>query len=302
MSAGSATGEEMAGRMHGQGAVDRAASRAPERDRSRERAGDRAVELLNAGGTSPVVLVCEHASNRIPPEYGDLGLPPALRESHIAWDPGALGVAQAMAEALDAPLVAARISRLVYDVNRPPSAASAIPEVSEVHRIPGNAGLTPEQRRLRIERVYEPFRRRLSRVIDERLAAGRPVVLVTVHTFTPVFHGERRDTEIGVLHDADARLADALLRVLEAESRFVVHRNRPYGPADGVTHTLAEQAIPRGLPNVMIEVRNDLVADPSAQRAMGRHLAAALSEALAALAPTGAAGADMATGKGGSLA
>ena len=242
-----------------------------------------AVEVINRSGGSPVVLVCEHASNRIPPELGDLGLEPALLESHIAWDPGARGVALAMSRALDAPLVAARISRLVYDVNRPPSAESAMPTISEIHPVPGNEGLDAAAREARIREVYEPFHRALSQVIDERLAEGRPVVLVTVHSFTPVFRGVRRDTEIGILHDADSRLADALLETLTRDGRFVVHRNRPYGQSDGVTHTLALHALPRGLLNVMIEIRNDLVSDPEAQKAMGRWLSAAIEKALARL-------------------
>lgn len=241
------------------------------------------VEVVNREGAAPFLIVCEHASNHVPAEFDTLGLDPTLLQSHIAWDPGARAVAEAMADILDAPLVAGRVSRLVYDLNRPPEAESAMPAVSEVFRIPGNEGLSETERRARAARFYEPFRRAVAGLIDSRLAAGREVVLVTVHSFTPVFRGEPRRTEIGVLHDADPRLADALIRVLTARGSRLVERNRPYGPEDGVTHTLREHALPRGLANVMLEIRNDLIADPAAQAAMGEWLAGALEEARAAL-------------------
>ena len=104
------------------------------------------------------------------------------------------------------------------------------------------------------------------------MAAGRAPAIVTVHSFTPVYRGARRDLDIGIVHDTDARFADALLEIAEAETEFVIRRNEPYGPRDGVTHTLAAHAIPRGLLNAMIEIRNDLIADPAGQRAMAERL------------------------------
>lgn len=241
------------------------------------------VELADPDGAGAVVLVCEHASRVIPPELGDLGLDAAALASHIAWDPGALAVARAMARRLDAPLVAQRVSRLVYDCNRAPGAESAIPARSELHDIPGNAGLTEAQRAARAERFYRPFRDALAGLLDRRLAAGKPTALVTVHSFTPVYAGVRRDLDVGILHDRDTRLADALLAVAAAEKAFVVRRNQPYGPQDGVTHTLLEHGIARGLANVMIEIRNDLIADAAGQEAMAARLTRWLDAALAAL-------------------
>lgn len=240
-----------------------------------------AVENPATGGD--FLIVCEHASKEIPAEFGGLGLDRQARESHIAWDPGALGVARRMAQLLEAPLVAQRVSRLLYDCNRPPEAASAVPEVSEVYRIPGNTGLTPWARAERAERFYEPFRATLAGLLDARLAEGRPPVMITVHTFTPVYEGVRRATGLGVLHDADRRFADAMLADVSDRAGLVVHRNRPYGPKDGVTHTLATQAMPRGLLNVMLEIRNDLVADAASQREMGSWLAGHAKAALARL-------------------
>lgn len=241
---------------------------------------DAVVAVHNPSGRGPVLLVCEHASNRIPPEFADLGLAGAALTAHIAWDPGALPVAERLAKKLDAPLVAARISRLVYDCNRPPHSPGAMPAVSEVWTIPGNAALSDAERADRVARFYTPFRDRLSAEIDGRIAAGQPPVMVTIHSFVPVFQGRRREVEIGVLHDSDSRLADALLAALAEEPRFVVRRNDPYGPEDGVTHTLIDQALPRGLANVMIEIRNDLIADAASQTAMADWLAERIADAL----------------------
>lgn len=236
------------------------------------------VEVRNGGGAGRCLIVCEHASNRIPPDYADLGLDRAALSSHIAWDPGAFEVAAAMSALLDAPLVRQRFSRLLYDCNRPPHEASAVPVKSEVYDIPGNAGLADDVRRERAERFYFPFRAALAGAIEGR---ATPPVLVTVHSFTPVYHGARREVEIGILHDADARLADAVLaQAGRQDGGFVVRRNEPYGPQDGVTHTLREHALPRGLLNVMIEIRNDLIATPESQDAMARLLAAWLTSAL----------------------
>lgn len=244
------------------------------------------VEVFNPDGVGSVVLVCEHASNMIPKELGALGLPAELLESHIAWDIGALDVARRMAELLDAPLIASRVSRLVYDCNRPPEAPDAVPAHSELYAVPGNENLDPVARAARAERCYVPFRDALSDMLDRRMEGGRVTALVTVHSFTPVYKGVRRHMDVGILHDTDARLADALLSAAEEDAEFrrlEFRRNEPYGPADGVTHTLVTQALPRRLLNVMIEIRNDLLPDLESRRFMGGGLARLLSAALAGL-------------------
>lgn len=238
-------------------------------------------EVRNRDGSSPVVVVCEHASNFFPPELDGLGLDAEARESHIAWDPGALPVAQVMASRLGAALVSARVSRLVYDCNRPPHAPDAMPARSEVFDVPGNAGLDEAERALRTELVYKPFRAALADVLAGRI--GRPTVLVTIHTFTPVYKGVARDVELGILCDEDARLADAILQVAGSHTSLDVRRNEPYGPADGVTHTLIEHGLSNGILNVMIEIRNDLVGTGEQQASMADLLCDVLEEALAGL-------------------
>jgi predicted N-formylglutamate amidohydrolase len=231
------------------------------------------VDVDNPDGGGRFILVCEHASNFIPPEFGTLGLSGDALQSHIAWDPGALAVARLMSGLLDAPLVAQRLSRLVYDCNRPPQADSAVPAHSEIHLIPGNTGLSAAERQVRVELCYQPFRKALDDLIEARMGGRHLPVLLTVHSFTPVYRGVARDLEIGILHDADARFADTLIEVAAAETSYEIRRNAPYGPEDGVTHTLAEHALPRGLLNAMIEIRNDLIGDEPGQRRMAADLA-----------------------------
>jgi predicted N-formylglutamate amidohydrolase len=245
-----------------------------------------AVEVINRGGDGPVVLLCEHASHHIPERYADLGLAPEDRYSHAAWDPGALGVAEELSHLLNAPLVASRVSRLVYDCNRPPEAASAMPTRSEAIDVPGNQGLTPDQRAEREASVYRPFCEAVGAVLDGRRVSQSPTALVTVHSFTPVFHGRTRAVEIGILHDTDSRIADAMLDRATALPHRHVDRNEPYGPADGVTHSLRLHGIDRDLPNVMIEIRNDLLASEADQAALAREIHLLLVPALAALGLT----------------
>ncbi|MCC0023392.1 MAG: N-formylglutamate amidohydrolase [Hyphomicrobiaceae bacterium] len=241
---------------------------------------DDCCTLVNASGSSPLVLVCEHASNHIPDEFGDLGLSADARQSHIAWDPGALGVATELSSVLDAPLLVQNVSRLVYDCNRPPDEASAIPEKSEIYSIPGNANLPQSERDRRTRLYYDPFRLRLSAVVEEALARFGAPVLATIHSFTPIYFGQPRTVELGILHDEDARLADFLLASMTSRESMRIERNQPYGAADGVTHTLRFHALPKGIPNVMIEIRNDLIATEMDQKKMAATLARYFASAI----------------------
>jgi predicted N-formylglutamate amidohydrolase len=241
------------------------------------------VAMTGEGARSDVIVVCEHAANRLPPWTGGLGLAAEARGAHVAWDPGALGVAQGLARHLDATLVAAQVSRLVFDLNRPPDSAGAMAARSEVHDIPGNAGLTAAERLRRTEAVYLPFHTALHGLVARRLAVGRPPVIVTVHSFTPVWFGTPRTTELGVIHDACDRLARIVAAEAAAQTGLRVALNDPYSAADGVTHLLRLHATPYGLPNVMLEIRNDLIATPFAEAAMADLLAPVLTTALAQL-------------------
>jgi predicted N-formylglutamate amidohydrolase len=216
-----------------------------------------AAEVVNPLGSAPIVLVCEHGSAFIPRALSDLGLREAAKLSHVAWDPGAMAVARRMSEFLNAPLVASRVSRLVYDCNRPPESSAATPAISEVFDIPGNKQLTELERHARAREIYEPFRALLDQTIAN--AAAPTPALVTLHSFTPTYFGKPRHVELGLLHDADDRLALAMLNASMDISVIRTELNAPYDASDGVTHTLVEHALPKGLLNVMIEIRNDLI-------------------------------------------
>jgi predicted N-formylglutamate amidohydrolase len=239
------------------------------------------VEGQGAGGR--VVLVCEHASNHIPARWGDLGLTEAQRQAHIAWDPGALGLARGLARRLDAVLVHGPVSRLVYDCNRAPDQAGAMATRSEVHDIPGNANLTAAERAERTAAVYVPFHDTLHAVLMDRLARGLSPVVVTIHSFTPVYFGQPRAVEFGVIHDADPTLAQAILSRAQAAGGMRAALNEPYSARDDVTHSLRLHATPYGLPNAMLEIRNDLIASPAAEEAMADRLAPLIADAVCAL-------------------
>jgi predicted N-formylglutamate amidohydrolase len=245
-----------------------------------EEGGPVAIELEGSAG--PFVFICEHASARLPHVLGTLGLSDETLQSHIAWDPGALDLARLLSAHFDSPLVYQRFSRLAYDCNRPPNAPGAMPEVSEIYRVPGNENLSADQRDARTNGLYRPFHAAVSQLIDRRLAAGLTTALVTVHSFTPIYFGTRRTVEVGILHDDDSRLAD---RMLEAGAHseglgYDLRRNAPYGPADGVTHTLKLHGISRGIENVMIEVANSLLHDQAGQQVMAGYLVSLLEEAM----------------------
>lgn len=227
----------------------------------------------NEAATGRIVLICEHASNAIPPRWGDLGLDAATRRAHIAWDPGALDLARGLSARLDAVLVHAPASRLVYDLNRPPDAPGAMPAKSEVHEVPGNAGIDAAERLARTEALYLPWAEGLHGLIARRIALGLRPVIVTIHSFTPVYFGTPRRVEFGVIHDADPALAVAIHGAARRMTRLNAELNAPYSAADGVTHTLRVQATPYGLPNAMLEIRNDLISDAASVAAMADQLA-----------------------------
>ncbi len=246
-----------------------------------------ACEILQNGGQANIVIVCEHASNYIPQYFNGLGLGENVQSSHIAWDPGAKNLAIAISSAFDAPLVCSKISRLVYDCNRPIDAPSAMPSHSEIFDVPGNVDVSPDEVQARIEKIYNPFTRMLSGVIG---AKNKPAI-VTIHSFTPIYHGEKRDVEIGILHGDDSRLADAMLSHAPQFGGFAIERNQPYGPADGVDHTIKMHGQNNGLLNVMIEVRNDLLVDSAGVARAANTLASMIKLALADLAPPHSEGA-----------
>lgn len=211
---------------------------------------------------SPFVLVGDHAGTAIPAALGDLGLSAADRARHIAVDIGIEDLGQSLSKRLGAPFVSQAYSRLVVDCNRDPGRPGWIAEVSDGTPIPGNRDLSEEQRTARRAEIFDPYHRAIADALDTRAAQGRDIVLVALHSFTPVLKGERRPWHVGVLHAGhEDGFAIAVLGRLRERGGFVVGDNEPYR-MDPTDYTVFRHAFPRGLRYAEIEVRQDLLAGP----------------------------------------
>jgi predicted N-formylglutamate amidohydrolase len=229
---------------------------------------------INPEGTSPFVLVCDHASNRIPEPYRGLGLSGIERLRHIAWDPGALAVSLRLAERLDAPLVHSTVSRLVIDCNRAHAAPDLIPAISETTAIPGNQGLSAEERARRRALFHDPFHAAIEALLNRRAAAGRETILVAMHSFTPVYKGVARPWPIGFIHGIEADYTRGVFEALKAaEPALNIGWNLPYAALNGVTYTLEHHGDGRGLKSTMIEIRHDEILTTEGIRRWVRLLA-----------------------------
>jgi predicted N-formylglutamate amidohydrolase len=237
----------------------------------------------NPAGRSPFLLTCDHYGRMIPRILGDLGLPASELTRHIAWDIGIAGVADALSKHLDAHLIAQRYSRLLIDCNRPPEAPSSIPRISEATVIPGNEGLAREAAEARRQAIFDPYHRRIAEVIGRRLREGVPTVLVSLHSFTPVYAGEARPWHIGTLYNRDSRLPRLLLELLRSETDLVVGDNEPYAVRDDTDYTIPVHGEARGLINTGIEIRQDLIAEQGGQRQWADRLARIFGEIETAL-------------------
>lgn len=237
------------------------------------------LAVENPGGGGAAVVVCEHGGRRIPRALGTLGLPEDRLAHHTMWDIGALDLSRALARRLDAPLAWQRYSRMVCDCNRRPEVESFIPMHGEGAPVPGNAGLGPAEREARTEAVWRPFHDGVAALLDAR--GERATALVTIHSFTPVFHGVPRRWLAGVLHDRDRRLAAPVLDALRAVHGDLVGDNEPYRMSPEEDHTVPVHGEGRGIPCVEIEVRNDLLGRAADVERWAATLEGALRPALA---------------------
>ncbi|MCE3003405.1 MAG: N-formylglutamate amidohydrolase [Xanthomonadaceae bacterium] len=229
------------------------------------------------GARRDVVVLCDHASNHVPAEYADLGLPPDELDRHIAWDPGAHGAAVALASALDCPLVHGIHSRLLVDLNRAHDDATLILAESDNTFVPGNLTISDDERAARVARFHAPYHARIDAHLDGLHAHGVRPTVVAVHSFNPVLGGVARPWEIGVLWKLDRAPVAPLIDWLAGDG-WHVGDNQPYDGRTAMGWTLEYHAVRRGLPHVMFELRNDVVADGDAQATWGRRLARALRE------------------------
>ena len=245
------------------------------------------ARVLRPAGASEFFLTGDHAGRAIPKQLGKLGLPASELERHIAWDIGIAGVTEQLAQALDATAVLQAYSRLVIDCNRHPGWASSIPQISELTAIPGNETIRPAEREARRREIFLPYHRQIAELLERRKTAGRRTVLVAMHSFTPVFKGETRSIDIGVLYNRDARLAHIMLDLLRAEGDLAVGDNAPYAITEASDYTVPVHGEGGGLAHVEIEIRQDLIGEPAGQAAWAARRARLLPLADRRLRATG---------------
>jgi predicted N-formylglutamate amidohydrolase len=232
-----------------------------------------AFTLERPQGRSEFLLICDHASRLVPRSLGSLGLDDTQLASHIAWDIGAAGVAKRLSTALDATLLLQSYSRLVIDCNRPPGSASSIPTQSEYARIAANEGLTTADSAARVAEIFTPYHAAISTVLDQRRVAGTRTLLVTIHSFTPVYLGQTRPWKIGLMYRHEHRLGRALLELLRQDNRLHAGENQPYAISDNTDYTIPVHGEARRLPHVGIEIRQDLITDTHGQQEWATRLA-----------------------------
>ncbi|MDX1042991.1 N-formylglutamate amidohydrolase [Sinorhizobium medicae] len=247
------------------------------------------VERVNSTGRSEIFLTCEHAGRAVPAALGDLGIASEEMDRHIAYDVGAEGIARGISERLDAALVLQRYSRLVIDCNRPLAAADCIVERSDGTAVPVNAELSDRERRNRFVEIHQPLHEAIAGALDPRQASGKPLFLVSVHSFTPVMRatGAVRNFELGLLFNRDARFAERLATAFRAANPDVTVRlNEPYHVDDFSDYTIPVHGERRGIPHVLLEVRNDLITDTHGQQEWADRLAGPLRLAAESLKGT----------------
>ncbi|MDE7546587.1 N-formylglutamate amidohydrolase [Acetobacter fabarum] len=226
----------------------------------------------------PFVLVSDHAGQAIPPILDGLGLSAEERARHIGWDIGIDGVGRRLAEALPAVLVEQVYSRLVIDCNRAPGHPTSIVAQSDGTVVPRNQSLSAQDRAWREQAILHPYHQRITQELNARLAQERAVVVVALHSFTPVMRGVARPWHVGLLHNHDPRLANIMIDLLRAEG-LVVGDNEPYALTDTSDYTIPLHGEQRALPHIEIEIRQDLIAHPAGQAEWAARLASLLPQA-----------------------
>lgn len=227
-----------------------------------------AFSLVNAKAQSPILIVCDHATNAMPKSVKNLGLDAKSRNMHIAWDPGTEYVGRYLSRVLKAPLQLANYSRLVVDLNRGEDHADCMRDTSDHVKILGNKGLTAAQKQTRLDDIYWPYHNEITRQLDAVLARGEVPLLLSIHSFTPEMDGVHRPWHIGVMWNRQEKLSKRLVANLRRDNpALVIGENKPYtlkGPAGG-KNTIERHAECRGLPYIIIEFRQDLIGGSKAE-------------------------------------
>jgi predicted N-formylglutamate amidohydrolase len=240
-----------------------------------------AFEAIAGTAKSRLVFLCDHASSALPP--GGLGLDPALLATHIAYDIGAASVTRGLASTYSAPALLGCWSRLLIDLNRGPDDPTLVMKLSDGSIIPGNRNVDEAEVARRLNLWHAPYHDAIDAELDQiGRHATQGGVLVSIHSFTPSWKGCKRPWQVGVLYDRDKRLSDPLMAQL-AQAGFSVGDNEPYsGALEG--DTLWRHGTCRGLPHVLIEIRQDLIGSEDAAQAFALRLKPILDAALSELA------------------
>jgi predicted N-formylglutamate amidohydrolase len=236
------------------------------------------VEVIAGRNDAGLLLLCDHATNALPAAYGTLGLLPEELETHIAYDIGAAAVTRRLAALFTAPALLTRYSRLLVDPNRGARDPTLVMQLSDGRIIPGNARIDATEIETRRRLYWQPYRQAIAAQVSAMLATGVPPAVIGIHTFTPVWKGTHRPWQIGILWDGDPHFAARVMAALAAEN-INVGDNEPYAgalPGD----TLDAEIAPHGLAALLIEVRQDLLADVMQAQNWADRLAAILRPVL----------------------
>lgn len=245
-----------------------------------------AYRIAHPHGAALGMIVCDHASNRVPRQLGDLGLTKDCLNFHISYDIGAEGVADRLAAALDMPAAISGYSRLVIDINRPTDDFTSIREISDGHIVPGNKNLCPNDQQNRIDELFHPYHEAVEDILKAKQAAAAQAgiespVVISVHSCTDEMRGAKRPWHIGVLYNRDERIAHAVIKALRDQNPDLsIGDNKPYSGKDAYGYTIERHALPFGIPNVLFEVRQDLIGDEAGQELYASILGKALSTVL----------------------
>ena len=236
-------------------------------------------EIIDGDKAGGLIILCDHASNAVPPVYAGLGIDPAELERHIGYDIGVAPLGRALAERFRAPAVMSCFSRLLIDPNRGEDDPTLIMRLSDGAVVPGNAHVDELERERRLSRYYRPYHAAVTAMIDDCLEAGRPPVLLSLHSYTAVWRGNDRPWHCGLLWDKDPRLAEPMIARLAEEAGLRVGDNEPY-TGSLKNDTMYRHGTSRGLAHGLLEVRNDLISDPAGVLQWADRLEAVLRDIL----------------------
>lgn len=236
-----------------------------------------AFETVSGPANRGLLILCDHASNALPAAYGSLGLPASEFERHIGYDIGARALTFALAERLGAPAVASTFSRLLIDPNRGEDDPTVMMRLSDGTVVPGNHHADNAEIQHRLATYHRPYHAQIEQQVEVMMASGVPPVIISIHSFTPVWRGVPRPWEVAVLWDNDPRANLAVRDALAADPSLTVGDNEPY---DGClkNDTIYRHATQRGLANCLLELRQDEIGSPEGVAVWAERLATIIAD------------------------